>query len=81
MSIIPQPVSYTHLLFGNVPIIDAPLSPSEVKKVPQSSAREVLDNIVVPDLKMCIRDSVHRDMASVGFRNRCSSFQVIKLFP
>ena len=37
-------------LFGNVPIIDAPLSPSEVKKVPQSSAREVLDNIVVPDL-------------------------------
>ena len=39
-----------HVLFGNVPIIDAPLSPSEVKKVPQSSAREVLDNIVVPDL-------------------------------
>ena len=39
-----------HAFFGNVPIIDAPLSPSEVKKVPQSSAREVLDNIVVPDL-------------------------------
>lgn len=41
-------------LFGNVPIIDSPMSPSEVKEIGQSSPREVYDNIIVPDLTTAI---------------------------
>jgi hypothetical protein len=37
-------------LFGNIPIIDSPMSPSEVKNVAQSSAREVYDKMILPDL-------------------------------
>ncbi|MGD9929386.1 MAG: RagB/SusD family nutrient uptake outer membrane protein [Mangrovibacterium sp.] len=37
-------------LFGNIPIIDSPMSPSAVKDVAQSTAREVYDEIIVPDL-------------------------------
>lgn len=37
-------------LFGNVPLIDKPLKPAEVKEVPQSAAREIIDQIVIPDL-------------------------------
>ncbi|MDR0575885.1 MAG: RagB/SusD family nutrient uptake outer membrane protein [Tannerella sp.] len=37
-------------LFGNIPVIDSPMSPSEVKNVAQSSAREVYDKVIIPDL-------------------------------
>src|SRR5690606_3970619 len=37
-------------LFGNVPLIDRPLKPAEVKEIPQSTAREIIDQIVIPDL-------------------------------
>lgn len=37
-------------LYGNIPLIDTPLTPQEVKAVPQSPARDVLDKLVVPDL-------------------------------
>jgi starch-binding outer membrane protein, SusD/RagB family len=38
-------------LFGNIPIIDRPISPSEVKLIPQSAAKDVYQNIVLPDLR------------------------------
>lgn len=38
-------------LFGNVPVIDRPMSPSEIKSVKQSTAIDVLNNRVIPDLK------------------------------
>lgn len=38
-------------LFGNVPLIDVPVSPTEAKNIPQSTAREIFDKIVIPDLK------------------------------
>lgn len=38
-------------LFGNIPIIDKTMSPNEVAGISQSSARDVYDKIVVPDLK------------------------------
>ncbi len=37
-------------LFGNIPIIDSPMSPTEVKNIAQSSPREVYDKIIIPDL-------------------------------
>jgi hypothetical protein len=37
-------------LFGNIPVIDKPMSPGDVLNVPQSSAQEVYSNIIVPDL-------------------------------
>ena len=37
-------------LFGNIPIIDSPMSPSAVKDVAQSPASEVYENIIIPDL-------------------------------
>lgn len=37
-------------LFGNIPLIDTPLSPADVKNIPQSSAQEVINKIVIPDL-------------------------------
>lgn len=37
-------------LFGNVPVIDRPMSPAEVNQVRQSTAQEVYNKIVVPDL-------------------------------
>lgn len=48
--------SYLELarLFGNVPLVDTPVSPSEAKNIPQSTAREIFDNIVIPDLKMAV---------------------------
>lgn len=38
-------------LFGNIPLVDIPVSPNEVKDIPQSTAREIFDKIVIPDLK------------------------------
>ncbi|MDU1905898.1 MAG: RagB/SusD family nutrient uptake outer membrane protein [Dysgonomonas sp.] len=38
-------------LFGNVPLIDKPMSPAEVNTVKQSSAQEIYDKIILPDLK------------------------------
>lgn len=38
-------------LFGNVPIVEKPISPSEAANVAQSPAKEVYEKIVVPDLK------------------------------
>jgi len=37
-------------LFGNVPLIDIPMSPDAVKSVAQSTPREIIDKIVIPDL-------------------------------
>lgn len=37
-------------LFGNVPIINKPVTPNESKTVPQSTPREVFDQMVIPDL-------------------------------
>ncbi len=41
-------------LYGNIPIIDTPMSPSEVDNVSQSTAKEVLDKMVIPDLTKAI---------------------------
>jgi len=41
-------------LFGNIPKIDKVMMPAQVKEVPQSSAKDILDSIVVPDLKEAI---------------------------
>lgn len=38
-------------LFGNVPMIQKPLSPAEVKTVAQSTPKEIIDQVVIPDLK------------------------------
>ena len=38
-------------LFGNVPMVDRPMSPSEIKSVKQSTAVDILNNRVIPDLK------------------------------
>lgn len=37
-------------LFGNIPIIDKPMSPSEVLNLGQSPTREVYDKIIIPDM-------------------------------
>lgn len=37
-------------LFGNVPIIDGTFSPSEARQTPQSTATEVFNTMVIPDL-------------------------------
>lgn len=36
-------------LFGNIPLIDTPMSPADVKKVPQSSTQDIYDKIIIPD--------------------------------
>jgi len=41
-------------LFGNIPLIDKEMSPAEVKNVPQSSPLDILNKIVIPDLKTAI---------------------------
>ncbi|MCD8292885.1 MAG: RagB/SusD family nutrient uptake outer membrane protein [Prevotellaceae bacterium] len=41
-------------LWGNVPLVDAPLSPSEANSVTQSAPREIIDAIVIPDLEEAI---------------------------
>lgn len=41
-------------LFGNIPLIDKVMTPSEVKEVPQSNAKDILNSIVIPDLKEAI---------------------------
>jgi len=38
-------------LFGNVPLIDTPITTEEAKNIPQSTAREIYDKIIIPDLK------------------------------
>lgn len=40
--------------FGNVPIIDKPITPAESKAIKQSTAKEVFDQIVIPDLTEAI---------------------------
>jgi hypothetical protein len=37
-------------LYGNIPIIDKPMSPNEVLNIGQSPAKDVYDRIVIPDL-------------------------------
>jgi len=37
-------------LYGNIPLIEKPLSPQEVKNVPLSPAKEAYEKIIVPDL-------------------------------
>lgn len=41
-------------LFGNIPLVDKVMTPEEVKTVTQSSAKDIYDKIVVPDLKAAI---------------------------
>lgn len=38
-------------LFGNIPLIDVPVSPAEAKNISQSTAKEIFEKIVIPDLK------------------------------
>lgn len=38
-------------LFGNIPMVVQPVSPAEIKTIGQSSAREIIDQVVIPDLK------------------------------
>ena len=40
--------------FGNVPIVDHVLSSSESKELKQSTAEEVIDELVIPDLKEAV---------------------------
>lgn len=39
-------------LFGNVPLIDRTMSPAETKTVKQSTAAELYEKIIIPDLKL-----------------------------
>ncbi len=41
-------------IWGNVPLVDSPLSPSEANSVAQSAPREIIDNVVLPDLQEAI---------------------------
>lgn len=41
-------------LFGNVPIIDKPMLPDDVANVKQSTAAEVYENIVLPDMRKAV---------------------------
>lgn len=47
-------------LYGNVPVIDKTMSPDEVASVPQSTAKDVYNNIVIPDLSFA-RDNLPYD--------------------
>lgn len=49
--------SYMELarFFGNIPMITTPLSPNESKTVGQSTAREIFDKVIVPDLTEAIK--------------------------
>ncbi|MDR1115408.1 MAG: RagB/SusD family nutrient uptake outer membrane protein [Tannerella sp.] len=38
-------------LFGNIPVVDAPMSPNEVLDIKQSPSIEVYDKIIIPDLQ------------------------------
>lgn len=38
-------------LFGNIPLVDKPMTPAEVKQVAQSAPKAVLETLVIPDLK------------------------------
>lgn len=38
-------------LFGYVPVVDRPMSPAEIKSVKQSAPLDIINNIVIPDLK------------------------------
>lgn len=37
-------------LFGNIPMVTEPLSTTEVNQIPQSTALEIIDQVVIPDL-------------------------------
>lgn len=41
-------------LFGNIPLIDTPMLPAEANTVPQSTARDIYDKIIVPDLTFAV---------------------------
>ena len=41
-------------LFGNIPLIDKPMLPKDVAGVGQSSTKDILDKVVIPDLKAAI---------------------------
>lgn len=49
-------------LFGNIPMITQPLGPTEVKTVAQSSAREIIEQMVIPDLKHALELPESEDM-------------------
>lgn len=38
-------------LFGYVPVVDRPMSPAEIKSVKQSAPSDIINNVVIPDLK------------------------------
>lgn len=49
-------------LYGNVPLIKLPSSPQEVNNTPQSTARQVYDEIIIPDLKAALALPLAADM-------------------
>jgi hypothetical protein len=59
-------------LFGNVPLIDQPLSATEVAKIPQSKATDIYEQIILPDMRKAIsylpinKDMKNADNASVA---------------
>lgn len=42
--------------FGYIPMVTAPLSPEEALKVPQSEAKDIYDQVIVPDLKFAVEN-------------------------
>lgn len=53
-------------LFGNVPLVDKPLTPAEIKKVAQSKPVDILNNLVIPDLKKAEGLPYRNDMKGAG---------------
>lgn len=49
-------------LFGNVPVVDRPMSPSEIKSVKQSAAVDVMKNRVIPDLTSALNLPYKEDL-------------------
>lgn len=41
-------------LFGNVPVLTEPLSPSDAAAVPQTDGRTIINNVVIPDLEAAL---------------------------
>ena len=57
-------------LFGNIPLIDKPASPSEIERTGQSTPREIYDKIVVRDLlEAKAKLPLSRDMVNANGSN------------
>lgn len=67
-------------LFGNVPLIDSPISTNDVKTLPQSTPREIIDNVVIPDLKYAIDNLPYKSgMKNAGGKSISSQGRADKM--